>query len=46
VTLYLSRQLAVEAQKVGIRGTCPKTHISNVVDAVSALLREETYFPN
>ncbi|MGH9642080.1 MAG: response regulator [Terriglobales bacterium] len=46
VTLYLSRQLAAEAQKVGIRGTCPKTHISNVVDAVSALLREETYFPN
>ena len=45
VTLYLSKQLADEAQKVGIRGTCPKTHISSVVDAISALLREETYFP-
>jgi DNA-binding NarL/FixJ family response regulator len=45
VTLYLSKQLSVEAQKAGIKGTCPKTHISCVVDAVSALLREETYFP-
>ena len=46
VTLYGSKQLAVEAQKAGIRGTCPKTQISCVVDAVSALLREETYFPS
>jgi two-component system invasion response regulator UvrY len=46
VTLYLSKQLSLEAQKAGIKGTCPKTHISNVVDAVAALLREETYFPN
>lgn len=45
VTLYLSEQLSAEAQKAGIKGTCPKTHISCVVDAVSALLREETYFP-
>ncbi len=45
VTLYHSKQLAVEAQKAGIKGTCPKTQISCVVDAVSALLREETYFP-
>jgi len=45
VTLYLSKQLSAEAQKAGIKGTCPKTHISSVVDAVSALLREETYFP-
>lgn len=46
VTLYLSKQLSAEAQKAGIKGACPKTHISCVVDAVSALLREETYFPN
>jgi two-component system invasion response regulator UvrY len=46
VTLFLSRQLSAEARKAGIKGTCPKTHISCVVDAVSALLREETYFPN
>jgi two-component system invasion response regulator UvrY len=45
VTLYLSKQLSAEAQKAGIKGTCPKTHISCVVDAVSALLRAETYFP-
>ena len=45
VTLYLSKQLSNEARKAGIRGTCAKTDISSVVDAVSALLREETYFP-
>jgi DNA-binding NarL/FixJ family response regulator len=46
VTLYLSKQLADEARKAGIRGACTKTDISSVVDAVGALLREETYFPN
>jgi DNA-binding NarL/FixJ family response regulator len=46
VTLYLSKQLAVEARKAGIRGACAKTDISSVVEAVGALLREETYFPN
>lgn len=46
VTLYLSKQLSEEARKVGIRGTCAKTNIGCVVDAVGALLREETYFPN
>lgn len=46
VTLYLSKQLSEEARKAGIRGTCAKSDISCVVDAVGALLREETYFPN
>jgi len=46
VTLYLSRQLSEEARRVGIRGACAKTEIGSLVDAVSALLREETYFPN
>lgn len=45
VTLHLSSQLSIEARKAGIRGTCAKTDISAVVEAVSALLREETYFP-
>ena len=45
VTLYLSKQLSDEARQVGIRGTCAKTDVSSVVDAVGALLREETYFP-
>jgi DNA-binding NarL/FixJ family response regulator len=45
VTLYLSKQLSAEARKVGIRGTCAKTDISCVVDAIGALLRDETYFP-
>jgi DNA-binding NarL/FixJ family response regulator len=46
VTIHLSRQLNEEARKVGIRGTCAKEDINCVVDAVDALLRHETYFPN
>jgi DNA-binding NarL/FixJ family response regulator len=46
ITLYLSRRLSEEARKAGIRGACAKTDISSVVDALRALLREETYFPN
>ena len=46
VTIHLSKQLTEEARKVGIRGTCAKTDIRSVVDAVGALLRAETYFPN
>ena len=44
VTLYLTKQLSEEAQKAGVRGTCSKTDLHRVVDAVGALLREETYF--
>jgi two-component system response regulator YesN len=46
VTLYLSKQLAEEARKVGIKGACAKSEIGCVVDAVEALLRKESYFPN
>jgi DNA-binding NarL/FixJ family response regulator len=46
VTLYLSKQLSEEARKVGVRGTCAKTDLTCLVDAVGALLREETYFVN
>jgi DNA-binding NarL/FixJ family response regulator len=46
VTIHLSKQLTDEARRVGIRGTCTKTDIHCVVDAVGALLRQETYFQN
>ena len=46
VTIHLSKQLTEEARKVGIRGACAKGNINCVVDAVGALLRQETYFPN
>jgi DNA-binding NarL/FixJ family response regulator len=46
VTLYVSKQLSDEARKVGARGACEKTDIGAVVDAVGALLCQETYFPN
>jgi DNA-binding NarL/FixJ family response regulator len=44
VTIHLSKQLSEEARRAGIRGACAKTDIDSVVDAVGALLREETYF--
>lgn len=46
VTLFLSTQLAEEARRIGVKGVCAKTEISSVVEAVGALLREESYFPN
>jgi DNA-binding NarL/FixJ family response regulator len=46
VTIHLSKQLSEEARKVGIQGACAKSDIGRVVDAVRALLRHETYFPN
>ncbi len=45
VTIHLSKQLALEAQKVGIRGVCLKSDVGSIVGAVNALLRQQTYFP-
>jgi two-component system invasion response regulator UvrY len=45
VTIHLSKQLAEEARKVGIRGTCAKSDVGSIVEAVEALLHQETYFP-
>ena len=46
MVLLTFKQLAEEARKAGVRGACAKTDVGSVVDAVEALLREETYFPN
>ena len=46
VTIHLSQQLAEEARKVGIRGVCLKSDVGSIVGAVSAVLRQETYFPH
>jgi len=45
VTIHLSRQLAEEAKKVGIRGVCLKSDVGSIVGAVDTLLRHQTYFP-
>lgn len=45
VTVYLSGQLAAEAKAAGVRGACAKSDIGSVVQAVEALLHNETYFP-
>ncbi len=45
VTIHLSRRLAEEARKAGIRGVCAKSDIGSIVEAVDALLHQGTYFP-
>jgi len=44
VTIHISKQLAEEARRVGIRGVCAKSEVSSIVEAVNALLHEGTYF--
>jgi len=45
VTIHLSKQLAEEARRVGIRGACAKSDVGSIVEAVDALLHDGTYFP-
>jgi two-component system invasion response regulator UvrY len=45
VTIHLSPQLADAARRVGVRGACAKTDVGSIVQAVDALLHEQTYFP-
>lgn len=46
VTMHDSSQLAEEARKVGIRGICPKADIGCVVEGVTAILDNKSYFKN
>ncbi len=45
VTIHLSRELAEAAQRAGVRGACAKSDIGSIVEAVDALLHQQTYFP-
>ncbi len=45
VTLHLSMQLSDAARQAGVRGACAKQDIGSVVEAVSVLLGNNTYFP-
>jgi len=45
VTIHVSRQLADEARKTGIRGLCAKWDVGSIVEAVNTLLDRRTYFP-
>jgi DNA-binding NarL/FixJ family response regulator len=45
ITIHLSKQLAEEAKRVGIRGACAKSDVGSIVEAVDVLLHEGTYFP-
>jgi DNA-binding NarL/FixJ family response regulator len=46
VTLHHSPQLAEEARKVGIRGIRPKADIDCVVEGVTTILDNKSYFKN
>jgi DNA-binding NarL/FixJ family response regulator len=46
VTLHHSPQLAEEARKAGIRGICPKADIGCVVEGVTTILDNKSYFKN
>jgi two-component system invasion response regulator UvrY len=45
VTIHLSKQLAEEARRAGIRGACAKSDVGSIVQAVDVLLHAGTYFP-
>lgn len=45
VTVHMSSQLEAAARAVGIRGACAKSDVGSIVEAVTALLHKETYFP-
>ena len=45
VTIHCSKQLVEAARRVGIRGACAKSDVGSIVEAVEALLHQETYFP-
>jgi len=45
VTIHLSKQLAEEARRAGIRGACAKSDVGSIVEAVDTLLHAGTYFP-
>jgi two-component system nitrate/nitrite response regulator NarL len=45
VTIHVSKQLAEEARKTGIRGLCAKWDVGSIVEAVTTLLHQGTYFP-
>lgn len=46
LSIHLPGQLATEARRIGIKGACPKSEMWCLPDAIRALLRGETYFPN
>ena len=46
VTIHLSSQLAEAAKRVEVRGACAKSDVGSIVQAVDALLHEQTYFPS
>jgi DNA-binding NarL/FixJ family response regulator len=45
LTIFASTQLASQAKKHGIKGFCSKVQIDCIAEAIKALLRGASYFP-
>jgi two-component system response regulator DegU len=45
LTIFTSTQLVTQAKKHGIKGFCSKVQIECITEALKALLRGESYFP-
>jgi DNA-binding NarL/FixJ family response regulator len=45
LTIFTSPQLAIQAKKHGIKGFCSKVQIECITEAIKALLRGDSYFP-
>jgi hypothetical protein len=46
ITMHDSSQLAEEARRVGIRGLFPKADIGWVVEGITTILDNKSYFRN
>jgi two-component system response regulator DesR len=46
VSLHMSHHLADQAKTVGIRGTCNKSDVTCVLEAVDTILHHGTYYRN
>ena len=44
LTMHMSRQLEDEARRAGIQGAIAKTHVSQVIEGLEAVLRHEPFF--
>jgi DNA-binding NarL/FixJ family response regulator len=46
LTVYATSQLMEQARRAGVKGFCPKSEVTCIVDAVATLLGGGTYFQN
>jgi DNA-binding NarL/FixJ family response regulator len=45
LTVFASSQLVIQAKREGIKGFCSKVQVDCITEAIRALLRGDSYFP-